>query len=381
MLLSANLLWLLGSGEALSTTGSNVIKLGCSLGYIADDPTLVDYIQAVHLRVKQLNEQNSTLIDSNAKIELVYENHEFDSTKTIQKAISIMNSGVIAAVGAGYSSRTILSSLIWQTVKIPQCDAYASNPSLSNKAAYPNFFRTYPTDKSFADAMLGWILDQGWTKVAIAYTNEDYGNGFATLFTGLARTANLTVLTQQSIELKGTSAKAKDAAYQIKDSGAKIVLYFGYLNEFETLVKEAKALGIWGPGYAWIGTDGLSGVPSAYSGKTDLDGLIYFFPRERANNAAAASFDAYWTANRFSTTNPYANSSALAPGALAYFGATCVDLLMLGLDKLLKSDATYTLSGLVNGTYNEKLKIPDSFRFPTYQSPSGTIISDANGDR
>jgi hypothetical protein len=125
---------------ALSPTGTNILKLGFNAGYRSSDPTLVDYIQGVHIRVKQLNEQNSTLISADTRLDLNFRNHEFDPSLTIQNAISIMNDGAVVTIGAGYSSRTILSSLIWQTAQIPQCDGYASNPSLSNKATYVLFF-------------------------------------------------------------------------------------------------------------------------------------------------------------------------------------------------------------------------------------------------
>ena len=125
---------------ALSPAGNHILKLGFNAGYKPSDPTLVDYIQGVHIRVRQLNEQNSTLISSDTRVALNFMNHEFDPSVTIQNAISIMNDGAVVAIGAGYSSRTILSSLIWQTAKIPQCDGYASNPSLSNKATYVILF-------------------------------------------------------------------------------------------------------------------------------------------------------------------------------------------------------------------------------------------------
>ena len=204
----------------------------------------------------------------------------------------------------------------------------------------PNFFRTYPTDNSFAEAIVGYIRAQGWSQVGIAFTNEDYGNGFATLFVAAARVTNVTILAQQSIEFGTTDeTSAKNAAYRLSTSGARVILYFGYLNEFVALTKYAKEYNMWDKGYVWIGTDGLSGLPVAYANDPFFDGVLYFFPRESSRDAVAQSFENYWVANRLTSGNPYANLSSPTPGALSYFGATCVDLLLLGLDKKLKSGA------------------------------------------
>jgi hypothetical protein len=196
--------------------------------------------------------------------------------------------------------------------------------------------------------MVGYIRAQGWTQVAIAFTNEDYGNGFATLFAAAARLNNLSILAQQSIEFGTTDeTSAKNAAFRLSTSGAKIILYFGYLNEFAALTKYAKELNMWDKGYVWIGTDGLSGLPVAYANNPFFDGVLYFFPRESSRDFASKSFEDFWVANRLTAGNPFANISSATPGALSYFGATCVDLLLLGLDQKLKSGG-FTVGNLTS---------------------------------
>ncbi|KAJ3302039.1 hypothetical protein HDV03_005471 [Kappamyces sp. JEL0829] len=347
------LLGLLTTTLALNPSGTTSIKIGLSLSVDADldDSILADSIQGVFIRAAQLNAENSSLIDPNARLEVVFLNGHQSSSRTISNALSLTNSGVVAVIGSGFSSLTILSSLIFQTSNLPQCDGSATSPALSQKGIYPNFFRPVPTDVAQTAGMVGYIISQGWKQVAVFYSNEDYGTGLNNAFVSLARASNITVLSQQPLNLKCSATDAMNAALQVQQTGARIMLWLGYAKEFDTLLVQVKTLGMFGSGYAWIGTDAMQALSSLFTSRLpDFAGFLYFSPKER-EGPAAPGFDTYWKNNRLLVPNPNASmSTTAASGPYGYFAASCVDLLALGLDAVLKAKPSNNLSMLAAGT-------------------------------
>jgi ABC-type branched-subunit amino acid transport system substrate-binding protein len=274
------LLILICSYLCLSPNGTIKIRIGVNLGVDpVNDLSMVDLPQGVYIRAHHFN-QITDLIHPDASVELVYLNHFVSKSRTIQNSIELANRGVIAAIGSTYSSLTELGSLITQTYNIPLCDGGATSPTLSNKGIYPNFFRTIPNDAAQAEAILGFVLSQGWSKVAIVYTTESYGQGLATFFTNTARANNVTILSSQPIYPGATAQKFSDTAANFKDSGARIFIYFGYPEEYVGLVREAKKNGIYGVGYNWIGGDAMAFILSGNQDRSVIAGTSYFFPVE-----------------------------------------------------------------------------------------------------
>jgi hypothetical protein len=70
-----------------------------------------------------------------------------------------------------------------------------------------------------------------------------------------------------------------------------------------------------------------------------------------------------------------------SPGPFVYFTASCLDLVLYGLDKFLKSNPAYSVESLANGTYNSLFKVPSSFSFPDVGTPAGKILLNSVGDR
>ena len=66
-----------------------------------------------------------------------------------------------------------------EAVDTLQISYWASSPLLSNKALYPRFMRTYPTDQATTVATCDfWKTTMGYTNAAVIYENDAYGEGF-----------------------------------------------------------------------------------------------------------------------------------------------------------------------------------------------------------
>ncbi|KAJ3272075.1 hypothetical protein HDV01_005940 [Terramyces sp. JEL0728] len=367
---------LLGICKCLSPNGTIQIKVGILMFYLNGVNDLSDEIEGVFVRIDQLN-QNSSLIHPNAKIVPTLLNNHGSKAEMIPQALDMVLNGELFIFGSGYSSMSIVSSLILQNYKIPMCCGSSTNPSLGNKALYPNFFRTIPNDNAATLTMAQYLAANGWLKIATINTDEDYGNGAISSFLNYASDYNITVLSRQLVETNVDTKAANQIAQQIISAEARIVVYFGLAAEYEIIVQQATLAGCYGPGYFWIGTDGLQQmVPTpAYAGTS------YLFPLERADGSVADAFDDYWKANRLNVGNPGANvSSTNSSGPFGYFHSSCVDLMVLGFDALVKANGN-NITKLVNGELNSQMQVPQSFNFPDHETTTGKVSLDSNGER
>ncbi|KAJ3343085.1 hypothetical protein HDU91_000450, partial [Kappamyces sp. JEL0680] len=172
-------------------------------------------------------------------------------------------------------------------------------------------------------------------------------------------------------------------------SDIRVVLYFGQSTEYRQLITAAKAGGMYGTGYSWIGTDALSALVINNPDPIFFAGTIFFFPLEK-QGAQGDVFDTCTSprltldySEQRSSITQYAqtNVTDTLPNSYTYFQSSCVDLLLLGFDRLLKSNSSYTVDQLISGALNSKIKYPDTFSFPDASTPSGKVVLDSNGDR
>ncbi|KAJ3275045.1 hypothetical protein HDV01_001551 [Terramyces sp. JEL0728] len=338
--------YLLGAAQALTPNGTIKITVAVLLDSLKGISDSSDLIEAVFVRIDQLNHGNSSLIHADATIVPTYYNYAQNNEPLISDVLDIIASKEIFIIGAGWSQFTTITSLISQNYNIPICDGGSTNPNLGRKDLYPNFFRTIPNDSAGSLAMAKYIYAQGWGKIATINTDEDYGNGAISSFLNYAANYNLTILSRQLIETNIDDAGANLVAQQIFSSEARIVVYFGLPGNYETIVKQAAKVGVYGRGYFWIGSDTLKQVAVT----PDIVGTTFLFPQERQDGAVADAFDEYWKANRLDVNNPAANYSAVnRTGPYGYFESSCVDLMALGFDALVKANGN-NVTKLANGT-------------------------------
>ena len=115
--------------------------------------------------------------------------------RPLQAFNTIYSRGIRAVVGGSRSSLAEPLSLLGSVYGIPLVSYWASSASLSNKAIYPYFGRTYQSDAYTVKALLTIMRDTfAWHNMAVIYARDAYGNNYAN---GLGRNASdfeLTVL-------------------------------------------------------------------------------------------------------------------------------------------------------------------------------------------
>jgi ABC-type branched-subunit amino acid transport system substrate-binding protein len=359
----------------LSPNGVYKLKIGVSLSYDFSNRDLLDPTMGVYLRAMQLN-QETNLIHPNAQVELVYLNNRFSNSLTILNAVNYSSLGIIGLVGSGYSRMSILTSLILQNYKIPQCCGTSTSPDLGVRATHPYFFRTIPTDEAQAQAIMTYIVSQNWTQIGLLYTNEAYGRGLAQFLEVNARIYGVTILTQQPYYIENVQ-DATAAVKGIRDSGARIIVSIGFYEPAVRVSMEARKLGLFEPGYVWIASETIFNYP----GDPALANYLFTAPIE-GRGPAAEEFGNYWRQNRLNTNFEFANfTTTTGPTFYTYYMATCLDVLVKGFDKLLKENPTRSIEDLINGRLSDRVQVPGSFDFPDDDTMTGKVDFDENGNR
>jgi len=57
-----------------------------------------------------------------------------------------------------------------------QISFFSTNPELSDKKVYPYVFRTVPSDVYQAEAMIKFVLENGWDYISVVYSDTLYGS-------------------------------------------------------------------------------------------------------------------------------------------------------------------------------------------------------------
>jgi branched-chain amino acid transport system substrate-binding protein len=116
------------------------------------------------------------LANKDGTFTLVYEDSKCDpkeAVTSVNKLISV--DGVQAIIGELCSGATLASVPVAEENKVVMISSASTSPDLSGKSSY--FFRTIPSDAFQGKFAAELVKNAGHQKLAIVYSNEDYGLG------------------------------------------------------------------------------------------------------------------------------------------------------------------------------------------------------------
>ena len=180
--------WLLASAAttllAAGAVHAEDAKIGVILGFTGPIESLTPSMGAsAELALKEVN-------DSGAFLEgVTLTPLRADSTCVDSAAASaaaerlITTDGIVAIMGADCSGVTgaILSNVAVPN-GVPMISPSATSPALSSAEDNGLFFRTSPSDARQGEVLASILSEREISSVAVTYTNNDYGKGFADSF-------------------------------------------------------------------------------------------------------------------------------------------------------------------------------------------------------
>lgn len=207
--------------------------------------------------------------DHDADIKLIIEDSKCDGKEAvtvINKLISLDQ--VQAIVGEVCSGATIPSAPIANQNNIVLISAASTSPDLTEAGKY--FFRTVPSDALQGAFGAELVQEGGHERLAIIYSNEDYGVGFKTVLAEEFAALGGEVVIEEAFErttvdLRTPLTKIKntnpDALYIISNSPDSAV----------AILQQIKELGI---NTTLYGSEGLKGQYILDNAATSAEGLI-----------------------------------------------------------------------------------------------------------
>ncbi|MBI3638388.1 ABC transporter substrate-binding protein [Candidatus Wolfebacteria bacterium] len=161
------------------------------------------------------------------------------AVSAVQKLIDVDK--VSAIVGDICSGSVLAIAPIVEKNKIPLISPCASNPTITNAGDY--IFRNYPSDSFQGKFAAEYIKNNlKYSKVAILYIQNDWGNGLIKVFKDTFTTLGGTVTVEESY-LSGTKDLRTQLA-KIKSVNPEIIYFAGYPEDTISGLKQIKQMGI-----------------------------------------------------------------------------------------------------------------------------------------
>ncbi|XP_034556202.1 LOW QUALITY PROTEIN: extracellular calcium-sensing receptor-like [Notolabrus celidotus] len=183
-----------------------------------------------------------------------------EETSTCPPAICAL----IAEAGSSQSS-AVAGAL--GPFQVPIVSYFSTCACLSDRAKYPSFFRTIPSDYFQAKALAALVRRFGWQWIGAIQSDNEYGQNGVKAFTAEVKKHGVCMAFVMTITRTYTRDKILHIVETIKQSTAKVILAFVEEGDFYPLMQEVVKQNItgiqWIASEAWI-TASLLSTPEMY---------------------------------------------------------------------------------------------------------------------
>ncbi|KNE73277.1 hypothetical protein AMAG_20736 [Allomyces macrogynus ATCC 38327] len=267
-------------------------------------------------QVIQVASTQAAALDPNNTFTFQFFDSEYTQARGVNAMYQALANHSFALIGELWSQVSQAVALSANHYKLWQCSGASTSSALSDKSTYNYFFRTVQVTTAFSAA---------------------------------AASLGIEILTHQVF-----SPMALDISFQltaIADAGPNIIVYTGHLDNSVQVLRQARAMGLLDPQYVWIGPDvsGLflgvipQGTPQTASDIANLNGFLYFYPRQNGRNAAHCAVQAAYQAQRGGLVDDVAYGITFAD---------CVTATIRGLQRLTSIFGAVAVQA---GTHNATL--------------------------
>ncbi|XP_045067477.1 extracellular calcium-sensing receptor-like [Coregonus clupeaformis] len=153
---------------------------------------------------------------------------------------------VPVVIGDGGSTLSLVVARFLGVFRVPQVSYFSSCACLSNKAEFPAFLRTMPSDFFQVDALVQLVQHFGWTWVGVVAGDDAYGHGGAQIFSEEVQKLGACVALHEIIPKNHAEGAMASIVARIRSSGAGVVLVFALEQDAGALFDEALRQGLTG---------------------------------------------------------------------------------------------------------------------------------------
>ncbi|KAM8769864.1 extracellular calcium-sensing receptor-like [Acanthopagrus schlegelii] len=210
---------------------------------INNDPAVLPNIS---LGYRILNSCSSPTNTLRAALTLASRPEEIGVTSPCPPAISAL----IAEAG---SSQSLAVAGTLGPFQVPIVSYFSTCACLSDRAKYPSFFRTIPSDYFQAKALAALVKHFGWQWIGAIQSDNDYGRNGILAFTEEVKKLGVCVAFVGTVLRTYSEDKILDVVEMIKKSTVRVILAFVPEGDFYPLMKEVVKQNI--TGIQWIASE------------------------------------------------------------------------------------------------------------------------------
>lgn len=233
----------------------------------------------------------------------------------------ISSDGVVAIMGADCSGVTMaILQNVAMSAGVPMISPSATSPAFTTTESNGLFFRTAPSDARQGAVLAGIVMERGFDTVALTYTNNDYGAGFANAFEESFIAAGGTITTKVAHEEARGDYSAEVG--QLASAGGDALVILGYIDGGGSVLRTAYELGAFETFFIGDGMFGDELVASVGEGIEGTIGTIPWAEGEGADLFHAMAEEAGVQGQSSYTRESYDAAALLALAAQAAGEAT-----------------------------------------------------------
>ncbi len=260
------------------------VKMGIILGFTGPIESLTpDMAAAAELAMKEASDSKK-LLDGKVVVPVRGDSTCTDSAAATAAAERLITSdNVVGIMGADCSGvTTAIANNVGVPNGVTMVSPSATSPALTTIEDKGFFFRTSPSDARQGQVLADILKDKGISKVAVTYTNNDYGKGLADSFAAAFKSNGGEITISAAHEDGKADYSAEVGA--LAAAGADHLAVFGYVDQGgKGIIQTSLDTGAF---ENFILADGMIGDSLIAAIGDDLNGTIGTLPGSESEGAA-----------------------------------------------------------------------------------------------
>lgn len=242
------------AGISMQAVAQEPVKIGVLAGVTGPLANFVPpMLDAVNLAVSQVNDQGGLL--DGQPMEIVIADTQAAAQPAVDAANKLVGVENVAAIWGGLSSGATLAAAtsVAMPNKVVMLSPTATSPEMTTLDDDDYIYRVVASDDYQGKVLAKIVQEEGLSKVAITYVNNDYGVGIARTFIEAFKAAGGEITGEQKHEEKSASYRAELATLTQGEPEALVVIAYAAGSGI-TIVRQSLENGLFD---RFVGTDGL----------------------------------------------------------------------------------------------------------------------------
>mgnify|MGYP002620136552 FL=1 len=328
----------------------NVIHVAASAPLTGDGAAYgIETMYGVRLAVREINESGGI---AGKQIKLTEFDDQCDATPAATVANQIISDkSIVAVIGNVCSGATNAQLPIFDRAGLPVLAATTSNPNLST-LGFDIFSRIIPNDDVQAASTVKFAAVLGYTRIAVLYPSDDYGQAMFTVAQRAAEEYDIEIVAAETY-ITGSTTDFSSVLANIAAANPQAVFLAGYYADMGTAVSQSRRA---------FGDKQIAFLANAQDQNQEFIDL------------AGEAGEGTWVTNVYDVTNPSEVNQRFVTAYEEAYGNKP------GLQAAAGYDNVYVLKAAVEANGGSTENLAAAIRSVVYEGAMGRISFDENGD-